>query len=305
MATAGIFRLIANDGKQDRMLMASELLRNRLDAIAKAREADPSVSDPTPTLLDIEKTHILFTNAHFKPFAAIGYEYNKTTASAGSATLGSEVTFSIPQFGDFFHDMVLYIKLKQPVLTTTASADSNKPLMRWCNFPGERVCKSVEFEVNGNPLDKYYDYDVNFYREFCVAPNKRRGWDRCMGQEEPELGFLDQANWANSGVAPSAITHRSRVTTFSGDQTPTGQKDVAVYKELLVPLLFWCNLDPRLSIPSVAIPYGQRFIKVNLAQPEELVNLVPRGSGDWTDANIGGYLTYDNMLKSIELYIES
>ena len=28
--------------------------------------------DPTPTLVDIERTHILFVNAHFKPFAAIG-----------------------------------------------------------------------------------------------------------------------------------------------------------------------------------------------------------------------------------------
>ncbi len=32
------------------------------------------VPDPTPTLVDIERTHILFINAHFKPFAAIGYE---------------------------------------------------------------------------------------------------------------------------------------------------------------------------------------------------------------------------------------
>ncbi len=68
MATGGIFQLITNDGKQDRLLMASELLRNRLDAITANRKANPAISDPTPTLLDIEKTHILFTNAHFKPF---------------------------------------------------------------------------------------------------------------------------------------------------------------------------------------------------------------------------------------------
>ena len=32
----------------------------------------------------------------FKPFAAIGYEYNKVRASSGSTTLGSTVQFSIP-----------------------------------------------------------------------------------------------------------------------------------------------------------------------------------------------------------------
>jgi hypothetical protein len=303
MSTGGIFQLVTNDGKQDRMLMASELLRNRLEhAMLSRRKAG---LDPTPTLLDIEKTHILFTNAHFKPFAAIGFEYNKTTPNSGNASLGSIITFSIPQFGDFFHDMVLYIKLKQPVLTATASADSDKPLMRWCPHTGERILESVEFEVNGNPLDKYYDYSVNFHREFSVQPNKLSGWYRCMGQEEPESGFLNQPNWASSGVAPSSIQSRQQLVTFSGDQTPTGQKDVAVFKELLVPLLFWCNKDVRLAVPSVAIPYGQRFIKVALAAPEKLVNLVPRGAGGWSDATIGGYLTYDNMLRSIELYINN
>lgn len=71
MATGGIFTIITNDGKQDKMLMASELLRNRLEAVSSARRANPAIADPTPTLLDIEKTHILFTNAHFKPFEFI------------------------------------------------------------------------------------------------------------------------------------------------------------------------------------------------------------------------------------------
>jgi len=201
--------------------------------------------------------------------------------------------------------MVLYVKLKQPVLTITAGSVSDAPCMRWCAYPGERLLETVEFEVNGNPLDKYYSDDMNFHREFSVQPNKIAAWKRCVGQEEAQEGFLDSPSWANSGVAPSAITHRVAVQTFSGDQTPTGQKDVSVYKEMLIPLNFWCNNDVRLSVPSVAIPYGQRFIKCKLTTGDNLVNLVPRGAGDWTDANIGGSLNYDNMLKSIELYINN
>jgi hypothetical protein len=304
MATGGIFALITNDGKQDKMLMASDLLKTRLDAIYATRSQNPAL-DPTPTLLDIEKTHILFTNAHFKPFAAIGFEYNKTTASSGNTTLGSDCTFSIPQFGDFFHDMVLYMKIKQPVMNVTAANPSDQPLMRWCPYPGERILETVEFEVNGNPLDKYTCDDYTFYREFTLQPNKVAGWNRCVGQEEEEEGYLDQPNWANSGVSPSSITHRVVTRTVSGDQTPSGQKDITVYKELLIPLHFWCNTDVRLSVPSVAIPYGQRFIKCKLASPDKLVNLVPRGAGDWSDANIGGTLNYDGMLKTIELYINN
>lgn len=50
MATGGVFQLITNDGKQDRMLMATQMLRNRLEAIRSKRKADPSISDETPTL---------------------------------------------------------------------------------------------------------------------------------------------------------------------------------------------------------------------------------------------------------------
>ena len=74
MSTGGIFTLITNDGKQDRMLMATALLNKRLLEIERMRSRNPQIKDPTPTLVDIERTHILFMNAHFKPFAAIGYE---------------------------------------------------------------------------------------------------------------------------------------------------------------------------------------------------------------------------------------
>lgn len=35
-------------------------------------------------------------NAHFKPYAAIGYEYNKVPPQAGNVALGETVLFSIP-----------------------------------------------------------------------------------------------------------------------------------------------------------------------------------------------------------------
>jgi hypothetical protein len=304
MATGGIFQLITNDGKQDRMLMASALLKQRIDA-ARAKRVAAGDADSTPTLFDIERTHILFTNAHFKPFAAIGYEYNKVRANAGSPTLGSSVTFSIPQFGDFFHDMVLHVVLNQPTLTGQAGvAASDQSLMRWCAFPGERLIEKVEFNVNGNPLDEYTHDAMNFHREFQVQPNKRLGWDRCVGQQEYEEGWVDQPNWVNSGVASSAVGHRIRTQTTSGNQTPTKQKTEQL--ELFIPLLFWCNQDPRLSVPSVAIPYGQRFITFSLASQAKLVGTFPRGANLGSFGNTsGGTLTTVDLVDTIELYINN
>ena len=310
MATGGIFQLITNDGKQDRMLMASALLKQRIDNARKMRESSGE-SDTTPTLYDIERTHILFTNAHFKPFAAIGYEYNKVAPQSGTVSLGSKIMFSIPQFGDFFNDMVVHVTMDQPTLSLMNGSlpidASQQNLFRWCNYPGERLLKNVKFEVNGNPLDEYTSEATNFHREFSVQPNKKLAWDRCVGQEENQVGWLNQPNWDKSSVAAASINYRTQIVDNSGLQTPTGVKTGQV--ELFIPLLFWCNKDPRLAVPSVAIPYGQRFITLELASQSELVAEYPRGNktGDhWSAANIaaGGVLS-DVKNVRIELYINN
>jgi hypothetical protein len=112
MSAAGVFRLIANDGKADRMIMATELLNQRIKDIMCMRAAQNPKADATPTLVDIERTHLLFVNAHFKPFAAIGYEYNKVRSQSGATAYGADIQYSLPQLGDFFNDMVVNAKLK-------------------------------------------------------------------------------------------------------------------------------------------------------------------------------------------------
>ena len=308
MSTAGVFCLVTNDGKQDRMLMATALLNDRLASIHNSKFAanqnlyGPNLSptDPRnlPSLLDIEKTHILFTNAHFKPFAAIGFEYNKVNTSSGTTTLGSTIQFSIPQFGDFFHDIAFHVVLEQPTLTSTAAVNSNAPAMRWCAYPGERLLKKVQQEVNGNPLDEYTNFATVAHREYRVAPNKLTSWKRCVGQEEAEVGFVRQPDWPNSGVAPSS--HRIQADVYTGNQTPSGQKTGSL--EMFIPLLFWYNKDVRLAVPSVAIPYGQRFINIELATANEMVGLVPRGTSTW--ASLNGSLSVPTISKA-ELYINN
>lgn len=99
MSTGGIYQLIANTGRQDQLIMATELLNRRLREIKRLRCKNPAIRDETPTLVDIERTHILFMNAHFKPFVAIGYEYQGIGISQGKASFGSTATYSIPRIG--------------------------------------------------------------------------------------------------------------------------------------------------------------------------------------------------------------
>ena len=255
--------------------MATELLNQRIERIkSQRRGAGFDESDVYPSILDIERTHIIFVTAHFKPFAAIAFEYHRVDPES-SRQLGSTIKYSIPQYGDFFADAAHYMKFSQLTYTSgvaAASVDStgapvqggfniygkgnpNQDVFRYCDFPGERLHKNVKFTVNGNPLDQYTNDAYVMHRQFTVAPNKYDGYCRLVGQELPQEAFLDQ----EVSFQPKA---RVALTLLDGYQTP---KSVHAALEVTVPLLFWFCRDFRLSVPSVAIPYGQRWIEIKLA----------------------------------------
>lgn len=337
MSSAGIFRLIANDGKADRMIMATELLNARIRDTMCMR-AKQGFQDPTPTLVDIEKTHILFVNAHFKPFAALGYEYNKTSTYTGTAQFGGTIQWNIPQFGDFFSDMAVNIVLEQTsatagvvpalpafvgpadqVLTATSSVSARvnavagtytkytyeyvdaqgnvlsvgspaTNFVRYAEYPGQRLFKKVKFDVNGNPLDEYTSETYLFHQKFCVHPNKVVGWKRLVGQEVPVEAYSDLITIAGTSQFPSNVsnlvdingntvgpvnsstTTRKVVHVVDGPQTPKAvQPELSIWQ----PLIFWFNKDVRLAIPSIAIPYGQRYITAELEAQNNILFVAP------------------------------
>lgn len=317
------------------------MLNQRIKDIMCARASANPQADPTPTLVDIERTHILFVNAHFKPFAAIGYEYNKVRASSGNAAYGGTVQYSIPQFGDFFNDMVINTKLRAANATSWVAGDipalpadigtvnlavgqsetpdatngiykrytysyvdasgaavdrttaTGRNAVRYCEYPGQRLFSEVKFEVNGNPLDDYRQEVVNMYQKFRVAPGKLTGWKRLVGQEVPVEAYSDMCSAAGASVWPAdhvgltqnvggaaapvsplnaSVSSRKLDHVVYGPQTP---KDEQPALDMWIPLLFWFNLDSRLSIASVSIPYGQRFITVNIEQQNRIVHVAP------------------------------
>lgn len=243
-------------GKQDALLTATRFLNNRLANVAEVRKSRGQ--DPTPTLADVERTHIVFTHAHYKPYAAVALEYQKQSAQSATA-LNSEVTFNIPQFGEFFSDMALHVKLNA-ITHTGNGATLDDPSFRYLDYVGERLMEKVKFEVNGNPLDETDQNTYVFYRQFRLSASKRLAWDRMVGQEEPVEATLTQASGEQEA-------YQAKVQYTDGNQSKKSgtSGNTHAQLEVMMPLLFWFNLDPRCAIPSVSIPHGQRFIKVTLA----------------------------------------
>ena len=152
------------------------------------------------------------------------------------------------------------------VLQISVGASASAAQFSWASLLGQRMVQKVSFTINGNPLDEYQTDVQNFHYHFFITPNKRPGWNRMMGQENPTTGYLPVDS-------TGTITQREVRAVVNGLQTPKLAHDAFT---LYVPLLFWFNLDPRLAIPSVAIPYGQRFINVTL---DSLTNLARTTTG--------------------------
>lgn len=259
MSIGPIYTLINNTGVQDQLLLATELLNNRLREIRRLRSKNPTIKDKTPTLVDIEKTHVLFLNSHFKPFCALAYIYNAQGAANIIPDFGKEVIYSIPQYGDFFSDMVLHVRLEG--LSKGIASDQ----VRYCDFLGHRLLKQVQFEVNGNLIDQYDSDMYNLHYNFFVnGSRKELSWKRSVGQETPNIGFVTQN--------PLVDNYRQQINIMNGPQTPKATHSSV---DIWVPILFWFNIDQRLAIPSAAIPYGQRFIKIFFADVEEICQGVP------------------------------
>ena len=479
MSTGSVFKLIANDGKADNLIMATALLRHRIAAIVQERSCMPGPDDKlTPTLADIERSHILYVSAHFKPFAAIGFEYIKVRPSSGAPTLGSGIQFSIPQFGDFFHDMVCRVRLN-PVAANTfttppqANGTPDTPtlfpfngfdtlgndslnsynlvdpygnivvagnfyaptgktaqavqLLHWinamidtynsfeptaatyidetgtgnleialpgaeydtwyatiserygdfnnsnpvsmqlnsmiqylidgvdepadpvicrnytnyCEYPGNRFFDLVKFEVNGNPLDQYSSNVPVMLEKFCVAPNKRIGYNKLVGQENVMPGYRAQVvadvQDEDVGNTPAGILRptlfsvpqnggpvvtaalneyqrqfdvpRELVEIVNGPQTPKPQQPAL---ELWIKLNFWFCSRVQESIPSVAIPFGQRYISMEITQQSNLVYEYP---ALYLETIAGGNMSYTPVpitaglgaltIDKIELYVNN
>ena len=315
MSTGGLFQLITNDGKQDRMLLATALLNTRLLDIEKMRK-NSMARDPTPTLVDIERTHILFVNAHFKPYCAIAYEYNVVQVANGSPSLGpGTYQVSIPQFGDFFGDMTLRLGLASVTATNAdywndpvAHPATGAELLAYVNNLGERIVKTVSFTVNGNPLDEYDSTVQTIHRKYFVQPNKLVGWLRDTQQEQSRQGYCDVDSLANGTADPSVPNSQwgrgtgvREVKYFvDGPQTP---KVTQPALEMFIPLLFWFNKDPRLVVPSVSIPYGQRYINFTLASAPEVLQTLH--AYDPSLDNPGSHQVPVPDITALELYINN
>ncbi len=212
----------------------------------------------------------------------VGPDDQVLTATKSTSALRNTTTGVYTQY---VHE---YVDLAGNVQTVGAAASN---FVRYCEFPGQRVLKKVKFEVNNSPLDEYNANTVNFFQKFKIQPNKMTGYKRLVGQEVPVEGqtdllsisgasnysqgvdLLDVSGGSVLGAPVTAgTTCRKVVQIVNGPQTPKATQPAQSW---WIKLLFWFCEDFRLSVPSIAIPYGQRYITIDLEDQSNVLFVAP------------------------------
>ena len=276
MSTGGVFTLINNDGIQDKLLMATDILMENLKIISRNKiqilqKQYPSLTPSQliakdaswmPSLTAIEQSHLVFINSSFKPVVTIAHEYFKTAPRGGKASLGTSATFALPINGDFVNDTVLYVKL------TGLSAKNALDKVRYVEYLGHRLMKRTSFKVSKFEFDSYDSSVYNVQYQFKVPSDKTVGWLRNIGQEIPHQGYL----------TADPTVDEWREYRYFGDGPQTFKQQHAVV-EMWIPLLFWFK-DVQNSLPNFLLPVQQTEIEVLF---EDQANLIA-----WADYGGGG-----------------
>ena len=206
-----------------------------------------------PKSSDIDLTHFLFINNHYKPFVEFSFEYLNSTINT-KPLFGNSIEFTIPPDGEFISDMFIYLRLSE--LKPLEETDK----VRYADFLGHKIFKNIQFIINNNVIDEYTSEYYNIHYFMHVSEDKKIGWLKCIGQEIPIEATLIQD--------PNNDNYKEKRLILNGYQT---LKNNHSSLELYIPLLFWFNKDKRLALPNNISQYGKVKVRIELEEVNKLL----------------------------------
>lgn len=243
------------DSKAGDVLVDAKALADRIKKLRSGQYED--------VLSAINKTNLIHVYSEYRQSIQIANEYVKHQ-SMKTVNWGGDATFELTDIGHFWSDMVVNIKIgSMGVDISDRDLIVTADKYFYCDYPGVRLLESVEMTVDGNPIDKYTSDDVLFYQNFEVPPHKRTAWNRCIGQEQPKVGYK---YYDNDAV-------REQTFILNGPQT---LRPYQPELDLWIPLQFWFNkgIENALCSGGTATTSGQRYITIKLAKVTDIVNKV-------------------------------
>lgn len=255
----GAFTIIDSfNNKQEKLLLATEILYKRLARIHQDRLKSGKYivpEDAYPLLSDVLTTHNFFPRRIFKPYVMHAIDYYKNNPENAPQNLSQETNSTIvfnlkDNPGDFINNMVLHITLGG---LTVANGK-----VKYTDFPGIRLIKSVKFEVDKNPIDEYTTNDMLHFVNSHASTSQFSALERLLGQETNKEGYVYNPEFNIKQI----FTYRN------GPQTLKTQQEAL---DLWIPLIFDFNLDIGRSFHKKLIESRQIYIIIELAPIAQMI----------------------------------
>jgi hypothetical protein len=313
MASGNLLTLLINDGKQDKLLFAVELLVERIESYTKQQSArrqammasgqpmSKSDTDDYPPLSFINETHIIPVQGYFKPVVLFGMSYDNVSAS--HVSWGSKSQYQIYVSADFSHDGALHFMcdsvacpagvfpaLPEATLETIDITRSILTTYRYCDSAGlTRTAGSAHTDGlrwcdgPGMRLIKNLRHSVN------TSELDSFDWFTYLCTQK-FLTPTDRLPAFNRCIGhPAPVKSKSSVEMVSGVDGATfnalsvgevlvGPQVPATVQpplEMWIPVITWSGRDPRMSIPVASLPSSTRILEIELERYEKLIYRVP------------------------------
>jgi hypothetical protein len=141
----------------------------------------------------------------------------------GTPGYGQSVTCQISRNGDLINRVYLQVKLPK-IDDAGLGGTPESSGVRYVNYIGLRIIKSVTIEIGGQQIDKHYSDWLYIWNELSLPLGKRYGYDTMVGADKD-------------------------ITSFNG-------------ANLNIPLEFWFCRNVGLALPLIALQYHE--VKINI-----------------------------------------
>ncbi len=170
----------------------------------------------------------------------------------GTADFGKKVTCTISRNGDLINKIYLQVQFPALTLGSVWASPGDYPTLNsvaWTNHLGHALIKYVSIEIGGQRIDAQYGEWLQIWNSLTQVAEKANGYDHMVGSYASDLGLVGNAN-------------SSRI--------------------YYIPLMFWFNRNPGLSLPLIALQYHEVKIILEFRHAAELiVGLTAAGNRDY------------------------
>ena len=192
---------------------------------------------------------------------------------SGTADFGRKVTCTVSRNGDLINQ--IYLQVQFPALSVNSIYSPTAPVVpnnvAWTNSLGHALIRQVAIEIGGQKIDQQYGTWLEIWDELTQTAEKRNGYNHMVGKYATNVGLIGNAN------------------------------SPRIY---YIPLMFWFNRNPGLSLPLIALQYHEVKIIIDFRTAAELVvGLTASGNRDFVSNTTSIYDSSGVVLQSAALWV--